>query len=530
MTIRTGAALVLAATLLGVATMPMRVGAQQSELSGLDAYVDKAMREWQVPGLAISVVRNDSVVLAKGYGVRELGKPERVDEHTLFAIGSCSKAFGSATVAMLVHDGKVRLDDRVQQYLPWLQLWDPWVTHEVRVRDLLAHRVGTPYTIENRLRVISLDYRDVIRRSRYMQPIAPFRDRYVYSNTMYIIAGEVVKEVSGMASWNDFVRDRIWVPLGMNRTNANILTARGTANKAMPHALIDGKLEAYEWEYADSLGSPSGGINSTAWDMAQWLRFQLGEGRFGGRQLIGTDLFREMHTPHSPGRSSARTGSPMISDETAPRFVAYGLGWLVQDYRGKKMVHHSGGASGFVCQQALLPEERLGVYVGTSASGLPEALMYWVFDAYLGAPRRDWSAIRLATSRHAEEESQRVVDQRNAARIKGTKPALPLEGYGGVYDDGGAYGEATVTMKDGKLVLRIGRLSGALEHWHHDTFLIPPFSWLRSGDPLDPARKRRAYGGMPPVGEHTFVTFVLDPSGKVDEMKVEGIAAFKRMR
>jgi len=165
--IRIGRALVRRAILVGIATTPTFLGAQQSAPAGLDAYVEKAIREWQVPGLAIAVVKNDSVVVAKGYGVRELGKPERVDEHTLFAIGSCTKAFGAATVAMLVQDGKLNWDDRAQQHLPWLQLWDPWVTHELRVRDRLAHRVGLSLISENMVRPISTDYRDLIRRSRY---------------------------------------------------------------------------------------------------------------------------------------------------------------------------------------------------------------------------------------------------------------------------------------------------------------------------------------------------------------------------
>jgi hypothetical protein len=156
--------------------------------------------------------------------------------------------------------------------------------------------------------------------------------------------------------------------------------------------------------------------------------------------------------------------------------------------------------------------------------------MYWIFDAFLGAPRRDWSAVMLANARRGEEEGKRAAERREAVRVKGTKPALPLEAYAGVYSDSGAFGEATVTVKEGKLVLRIGKLTGALEHWHYDTFLIPPFAWLRSGDPLDPARKRRAYGGMPPVGTYTFVTFVLNAAGKVEEMKVADLADFRRVR
>ena len=265
------------------------------------------MRAWEVPGLTIAVVKNDSVVLAKGYGVRELGKPERVDQHTLFAIGSCTKAFGAASVAMLVQDGKLNWDDRVEQSLPGLELWDPWVTHDIRVRDLVAHRTGSFVGIENRVRAFTTSYRDWIRRARFIQPIAPFRDRYVYSNLMFVISGELVRAVSGAASWNDFARERIWAALGMDRTTANIRVAQRTANKVSPHVVIDGKLTPVEWELdADSLADPTGGVNTTAWDMAQWIRFQLGEGRFKGRELLRAEVFREMHTVQSPAGTPAR--------------------------------------------------------------------------------------------------------------------------------------------------------------------------------------------------------------------------------
>jgi hypothetical protein len=264
--------------------------------------------------------------------------------------------------------------------------------------------------------------------------------------------------------------------------------------------------------------------------MAQWIRFQLGEGRYDGREVLEADVFREMHTLHSPaGTPGRREGAAGIVDEVGARFIGYGLGWIIQDYRGRKMVHHGGSAPGQTCWVGLLPEERLGVYVGASASKfLPEALVYRVFDSFLGGPGRDWSAIRLATVRAGEEAQQREKTRVDRARVSGTKPTLPAEAYTGVYDDGGYYGPVTVRQENGALSIQIGRLTAALEHWHYDTFVIPAYTWFRPGDPPDTSRKRSFF----PVGlgERMFATFVLDPSTRVVELQIEDFTALKRAR
>lgn len=291
----TGVAILLAFALA------VSVNSQSAPLQGFDARVERAMAEWHVPGLAIAVVKDDTVVMAKGYGVREAGKPARVDGNTLFAIGSCSKAFAAASVAMLVNDGRLGWEDHVQTYLPWFELYDPWVARDIRVRELLAHRVGTSYLIENRFRPVASDAKDLLGRARHIQPISPFRDRYVYSNNMFIAAGQLVAAVSGK-KWEDFARERIWGPLGMVSTNASTDTVRQSSNQAVPHVMVGNqfdRLASVRWEFPDRVAVPSGGVNSTAVDMAQWLRFQLAGGRVAGGQLIRPEVFAEMHKPQT---------------------------------------------------------------------------------------------------------------------------------------------------------------------------------------------------------------------------------------
>jgi len=365
----------------------------------LDAYVEKALRDWHTPGLTMAVVQDDVVVLTKGYGVRKRGEAARVDDQTLFAIGSTSKAFAAASVVLLVSDGALQWEDRVKAYLPWLELYDPWVTNELNVRDLLIHHVGTSYVDENRLRSVARNARDLLERSRFLKPVAPFRAEFVYSNNMVTAAGLVVAEVSGMP-WVEFARQRLWAPLGMTSTGADVASARSNPNAASPHiGAISIDPEPQAWSYPDAVAVPSGGVNSNARDMAQWLRFQLAEGAFAGRQLIRREVFRQMHAAQTviryPERDVSQFPGRVQSLMEGKNFWAYGMGWYITEYRGRKMVWHSGTIDGFRAGVGLLPEEKLAVYVGVNRtpSILPFAMMLRVFDEYLDGPKRDWSTI-----------------------------------------------------------------------------------------------------------------------------------------
>jgi len=500
------------------------LGAQRRPLDGIDAFVEKALVDWQTPGLTLAVVRRDSVLLAKGYGVREYGRPERVDENTLFNIGSCSKAFTSAVIAGLVGDGKVGYEDKAIDHLPWFRLWDPWVTSQVTVRDLMAHRVGADLTIENRLWPFASGMQDLVLRGGRQKPLGGFRERYHYSNNMLVAAGLVAEAVTAKP-FARVLHERLLDPLGMTSTRASNQEALATPNRAAPHDFVGGKPVAARWDrWPDSVLLPTGGISSTAKDMSTWLRFQLGRGAFGGRQIVAAEPFDQMHIPHTPVRGgpveAAYWFAHVDAKDLHTRHWAYGLAWFVTDYRDRPLVWHGGTVNGFRCAMALLPEDGAAMYVGVNRiTLLPPAMMLTVLDRLIGGEgegggRRDWNAIFLKEAALQTEDARKAGEARRAARVTGTTPSLPLEGYAGRYVDP-AIGPLEVTVTNGQLTLRVGGFAGQLTHWHHDTFA---------------ANLQGAGGRAAAAPGNTFATFTLDGAGRPTQVVVENLGEFTAQR
>lgn len=487
---------------LALASPSTSIAQQRAPLRDFDAYVERALREWGVPGTAIAVVKNDSVVFAKGYGVRELGKPARVDARTIFGIASTTKAFTAAALGMLVDSAKVAWDDPVTKHLSWFQLADPYVTHELTIRDLLTHRSGLPRG-DQLWYASGFDRMDVLRRVRYLRPRWSFRSTYGYQNIMFMAAGEVAAAASGQP-WSDFLATHIFTPLGMTRTSTSISAFSGDTNVAMPHDVIDDTLRVIPWRNMDNLG-PAGSLNSSALDLAQWIRLQLGSGVYRGRRLLSDSVVDEMHTPQVVIRMSKQTRE-QFSDT---HFMAYGLGWSLRDYHGKKLVGHGGVIDGMRTEIGMIPEERLGVVVLANLDGtsFPTAILYRVLDAYMGAPAKDWSAIM----RKAEQEQKARADSTRrafeAARVPETRPSLALEQYAGTYSDS-LYGDVVVTTEGDRLVATMGpSYTGDLDHWHFDTFKV---RWRDRG-----------------LGS-TYLTFALNAKGKVESLRVEQLGDFER--
>ncbi|MEM0955477.1 MAG: serine hydrolase domain-containing protein [Pseudomonadota bacterium] len=368
-------------------------------LANLDAHAEQSLRFWKAPGMMVSVVKDDAVVQAKGYGVRRLGAPDRVDERTLFSIGSTSKAFAAATVAVLVGDGEVAWTDPVRQYLPWLQVYDEYVARQLTVRDMLSGTLGTWYNDENRLRRYAKDSRDILERGKAIKPKASFRSGFVYTNNMFIASGMLVEEVAG-TSWNDFARERLWRPLGMASTTASADEAWASGNAAQGHRGKFNKLpKPQPYEYCDEVCVPSGGVNTNAVDIAQWLRFQLGDGSFAGQTIIESTAFAEMHRPQSimrPVEKASGVYVPFPStdlDRWGVSRAAYGFGWGMFDYKGKTILWHSGGANYTASYVLLVPEDALGIFVSTNryeAKNSVSMAMH-ILDAYLGGEQTDWN-------------------------------------------------------------------------------------------------------------------------------------------
>ena len=467
--------------------------AQNGSLNGFDDYVNKAMKEWEVPGLAIAIIKGDQIVLAKGYGVRKIGEPSPVDERTLFAIGSSSKAFTAASVAMLVDEGKVKWDDPVTKYLPGFEMYDPYVTRELTVRDLLTHRSGLQrgdllwYGTE-------LDREEILKRTRFLKPSWSLRSTFGYQNLMYLAAGQLIARVSGKG-WDEFIRERFFVPLGMTASSTSINALKTANNVAAPHTKVEQKLTVIPWRNIDNI-APAGSINSNVVDMAQWVRVQLGEGTFQNQKLFSAAQAKEMHA----AQTVIRFELPYSMYYPEAHFLNYGLGWFLSDYRGRKVVEHGGAIDGMRAQVALIPEEKLGLVVlsNMNGSGLPTALMYRIFDAYLGgAPARDWSAELLKSWKTLEEAAKAAEKKQEAERVAGTNPSVALDKYAGTYRSD-LYGDVKVTHDAGKLSIRYGpAFTGDLSHWHYDTF-----------------RARFVTSGEAKV----FVTFALNAQGKLDTL------------
>ena len=487
--------------LLLVLLRPCAASAQAKPLQGFDAYVTRSMAAWQVPGLAVAIVRNDSVVLAKGYGVRTLGKPDPVDTHTLFAIGSASKAFTAMAVAMLVDQGKVKWDDRATTYLPELQLYDAYATHELTVRDLLTHRSGL--TAADLMLFAEHMTRDsVLHQVRYVKPTYSFRSHFGYSNLMYLAAGQLSARVTS-TSWDSVMSRMIFTPLGMTSSNTSVTMLEHLPNVATPHAEIDDTVRTIPYFNLDAI-APAGSINSNVLDMAQWVRFQLAGGKVAGKSLIDTAAFDETHTPQTivPLEGFWKTviqGTHLFN---------YGMGWMLHDYKGRLVVQHGGNIDGMSALVAMMPEEKTGIVIlsNLDQNDLTYALMYRVFDGYLKQPPKDWSAIFLKADRDLRAKAKEEEKKTEAQRVPGTSPSLSPEKYAGTYTDT-LNGDAVVRQEPSGLVLQYGTLVADLAHWNYDTFRV---IW----------RQRRLGKG--------YAAFTLDPTGNVDVLKVVDLAEFRR--
>ena len=466
--------------------------AVDAPLAGLDAYVSQARAAWDVPGMAVAVVKDDSVVFARGYGVRALGTRDSVDAHTLFALGSTTKAFTALSVALMVDEGKLRWDDAVASDLPGFVLRDPYATHDLRLRDLLTHELGFADP-EYLWYGGDLTLAEMIRRLRYIAPESGLRSRFAYNNIGYAMAGQMAGSAN-RSSWEDLVRTRILGPLGMTETVMTGPELRGRPNVTRPHQYIDDTLRALpaaSQQLVDPI-APAGSMYASVLDVSKWMRFLLDSARVAGKRLVSDTAFAELMKPQVLVRLDEIYPAARL---VKPNFTAYGLAWFLEDYRGEKVAFHTGSIDGLVAIVGLMPGRRLGVAVlaNLDHAELRHALMYRVFDAYLGAPPRDWSTEMRAFYQRIQDSVKVAEKEVERRRVKGTKPSLPLARYAGTYADS-LYGWVTVRLEGSRLVLAPSEfLTADLEHWNYDTFR---------------ARYRNRWLGT------SMVTFRLDTDGK----------------
>jgi CubicO group peptidase (beta-lactamase class C family) len=463
----------------------------------LDGFVAEVMDAFEVPGLALAIVRDGRVVVVRGYGVRNIEHSDPVDEHTRFGIASNTKAFTATALALLVEEGRLEWDAPVIRYLPWFQMWDPWVTREITVRDLLVHRSGLGLGQGDLLGWPPSDRtrEEIVRAIRWLEPVTSFRSAYAYDNVLYHVAALVIESVSEM-TWEEFIATRIVVPLGMSDTRVSRASTREEGNVATPHASVEGTVRPVRPFDATNTNA-SGGINASATDMASWMLVQLDSGRVAGAER----LFSPRTTTELWSIVTPIPFDPPPS-ELAPldrSFNGYGLGFAVRDYRGHQMITHTGSLPGYVSRLTMIPGLDLGIVVLTNAEqGVAfDAITHHVLDYYLEAPAYDWlgAYVRLG----ARRDSVRRQEMRNSAVARDTlsSPSLAAGDYAGVYSDPW-YGDVVVEPAGDGLAIRFTRtpsLIGDLEHWQHDTFLV---RWRD--------RELRA---------DAFITFDLAPDGRI---------------
>lgn len=439
----------------------------QSPLTGFDAYVARGVKDWNVPGLAIAVVKDDSVVFAKGFGVRKLGTQDSVNTHTLFANASTTKAFTSFVVELMADEGKLRLDAPVITYRPAFRLSDPAATREVTLADLLSHRTGVPeadYIWYND----TSSFAEIMRRLSYVPFNAPLRSHFEYQNITYALAGNIAGERAG-TTWEKLVQSRILTPLGMRETTTGTPDEASHRNMAFPHDCVNDTVRVIPRYATDNIG-PAGAMYSSVSDMTIWMRFLLDSARLSGKRMLSARGYADLFAPHILVDEKQFYPTAKL---TRPHFQGYGQGWFLEDYRGEFVAFHTGSIDGMVAIVGLIPERHLGVVVFANRdhAELRHALMYTVFDRYLGESKHDWSAEMLTMYTALREEGKQAERKIEAAHIAGTQPSLPLARYAGVYADS-LYGTATVKLEGKKLVVSFGPLSAAdLEHWHYDSFM-----------------------------------------------------------
>ncbi|MEO8780282.1 MAG: serine hydrolase [Rhodanobacter sp.] len=468
-------------------------------LHDLDGYVRQTMQQWQVPGMAVAVVKDGKVVLAKGYGVRELGKPDKVDADTLFDIGSNTKSFTAAALGTLVSAGKLDWDAHVADHISDFRLRSPYVTQELTLRDLLTHRSG--YC--DPAMWYSSDASDVIRRMRYQKPDYAFRAHFCYNNVMFLTAARFIPAVTG-ESWDHYVAEHLFKPLAMTRTVTTDAEVAAASDVAAPHGMVDGKpavIRRY-WAHNMDLMSPVGGINSSANDMSHWLLMLLADGNYAGKAVLDKAMVAAMETPQIPVPTDSGVGQEIKAWMPGGDFYSYGLGLLTNEYAGHKLVWHAGDIDGMASAMVMVPDQHLGIMVMTNMteSGSRFGVVMHILQQYLQQPPDDVGATLFAQTQKAAAAAKLDDSKLTATRKPDSRPPLPLVEYTGNYADD-YNGNASVTMEKGHLVLRLDNPAfvGDLQHWHDDSFRV---RW-----------RYRYYGD-------SYVTFGQDLKGAADKLSL----------
>lgn len=474
----------------------------EEPLEGFDSFVEQSLRDFQVPGAAVAVVHDDKVVFLKGFGVREAGKPAKVDPDTLFMLASVSKTFTAGLVGTFVDDGVIDWDDPVINHLPEMMLHDEYATRHATYRDFLAHRSGLPAFVGDLLESQDYSRPEILRRIRFIEPGCSFREQANYSNPGIFIAGMAAARLGGK-TWDELIEERLFQPLKMTRSGTKQTDWKRTDNYATNHMVIDDELQAIVWEPYDAMG-PAGSITSTARDLAQWMRLQLGDGTVDGRRVLSAETIKEMHTPamvETPGFAEA----PPINEESG---FSFGLGWGVYHYNGYQIIEKGGARAGVRSVVMLIPEKNVGVAVlaNRNLTYQPEAVRGWILEAYAGQAKEDFQE-KIQQAGKAAEQLFNTPQPKGATE---NGPSVPLKALAGAYEND-LYGRLEIILKDEKLSWKTGpsEFGAGVTHTGYDNFLLQfPEGIIAIPEP---------------------VTFIIDETGKPVRLATETYGTFDRV-
>ncbi|GAB3262224.1 serine hydrolase [Larkinella harenae] len=467
------------------------------QLQEFDAYVDKVRKDWDVPGLAITVVKDNQVIFKKGYGVREIGTTNAVDTQTQFACASTTKAMTVALIGMLVDEGKLSWNDPVYKYLPELQLYDPAATREIQVRDLLTHNTGVGGT-DFFTGAMTIPANEMFRRMVYVKPSYSIRAGFIYQNIMYSAAGRIIERLYGKP-WSTVMQERIFDPLGMTQTAPKRGLSKST-NMTRPHIAINDTIRAVDYGADSEIGS-AGAVWSCVDDMSKWVMCMLDSGKYNGGRLLKPATWAEIFKPQVIVPHDEYATMQLLK----PNWLTYGLGWYQHDYRGHKVNFHTGSLAGLTAITGQLPDEKLGVYVfgNYNYAEVRHVLLYKTLDFFALGGNRDWNTEVKTLYTGIREAGKKAVSDFQAKRVLNTKPSLALQAYAGKYTSP-LYGKAEVTVVNDQLIFNINdnAMNATLAHWQYDTF-YGPF-------------KKAWYG-------NALARFTLSTSGKVDTLVFSGM-------
>ena len=489
--------------------LSIHLNAQVIPSAQIDSVAELTLKTFDVPGIAVAVVKDGKVIHAKGYGVRSLHTKQKVDKNTLFGIASNTKAFTVAALGILVDEGKLKWDDKVTDYIPEFKMYNPYVTEEFTVRDLLTHRSGLGLGAGDLMfwpDSSSFTKKDMIHNLRYLKQVSSFRTKYDYDNNMYMVAGEVLARASGM-SWENFIQKRILDPLNMNATAPSFKLLKNKSNVIDPHAPVDGVVKVIRRDW-NEIANSAGGIYSNLTDMCKWITMQMNNGKYGeglSKQLLTSDVHEEMWTPQTiipvKGESPYNT-----------HFASYGLGWFLSDVKGYKQATHTGGLAGIVTQVTLIPEMQLGIIVFTNQqSGAAfSSITNTIKDSYFGIKGRNWIKTYNDRVIASEAEAKEITDklwkdiEAKAAQKNIAKADVNL--FTGTYTDQW-FGDVTIAVNNGKMWFQSKRsflLHGEMFPYKGSTFIV---KWTERSMDAD-----------------AFVMFDLDNDGKASGMKMKAIS------